>query len=611
MRSLLGLIPRVLAYVRPYSRLAVGSAITTALLGFTALLAPWPLQILVDHVLENKPMSPALAAALGWMAEDRLYLLGAAVAAGLAIALLDNGVSVLAKYFNTRLEQGITLDFRSDLFQHAQRLSQSYHDQRRAGQTIFAVNFQAKAAANLVMTLPPLAKSLITLVGMVWIVFSIDPKLAFLSLSVVPFLYYSIGYYTKHIESRLRKVRNMEGETLSIIHEALSMLRVIVAFGREPYEFQRFRAQGERAMGARVNLTLRQTLFSLAVNMTTALGTALVLGYGAYRVLEGQLTVGKLLVVMAYLASVYQPLQMISTTIGSIQEVLIRLQLSMTLLDTEPAIQDSPGAVPIAKARGEIAFERVHFHYKGRMDTLADITFRAVEGQVTALVGPTGAGKSTLVSLISRIHDPSKGTILLDGVDIRKFTLQSLRRQISVVHQEPMLFSGTIEDNIRYGRLDAESAKIVEAAKAAGAHEFIMRMPKNYDARVGEKGVQLSVGERQRICIARAFLKDSPILILDEPTSAVDSRTEALILQSLEWLMKGRSTIVIAHRLSTIRSADLILVLQQGRIVDRGTHAELFAGGGLYRQLYEAQAGTAKGRVTMLTPRRAAGANSP
>lgn len=611
MRSLLGLIPRVLAYIRPYSRLAVGSAITTVLLGFTALLAPWPLQILVDHVLENKPMSPALAAALGWMAEDRLYLLGAAVAAGLAIALLDNGISVLAKYFNTRLEQGIILDFRSDLFQHAQRLSQSYHDQRRAGQTIFAVNFQANAAANLVMTLPPLAKSLITLVGMVWIVFSIDPKLALLSLSVVPFLYYSIGYYTKHIESRLRKVRNMEGETLSIIHEALSMLRVIVAFGREPYEFQRFRSQGERAMGARVNLTLRQTLFSLAVNMTTAFGTALVLGYGAYRVLEGQLTIGKLLVVMAYLASVYQPLQMISTTIGSIQDVLIRLQLSMTLLDTEPAIQDSPGAVPIAKARGEIAFEKVHFHYEGRMDTLADITFRAVEGQVTALVGPTGAGKTTLVSLISRIHDPSKGTILLDGVDIRKFTLQSLRRQISVVHQEPMLFSGTIEDNIRYGRLDAESAEIVEAAKAAGAHEFIMRMPRKYDARVGEKGVQLSVGERQRICIARAFLKDSPILILDEPTSAVDSRTEAQILQSLERLMKGRSTIVIAHRLSTIRSADLILVLQQGRIVDRGTHDQLFAGGGLYRQLYEAQAGSAKGRVTMLTPRRAAGANSP
>lgn len=609
MKSTFGLIPRVLAYVRPYSHLAAGSVITTVLLAFTALLAPWPLQILVDHVLENKPLLPILEGALGWVAADRFSLLGFAIAAGLAIALLDNGLTVLAKHVNTRLEQGIILDFRSDLFRHAQRLSQAYHDRRRSGQTIFAVNFQARPAANLVMMFPPLGKSLITLVGMIWIVFSIDPKLAMLSLTVVPFLYYSIGYYSKNIVSRLQKVRNMEGQTLSIIHEALSMLRVIVAFGREPYEFKRFRSQGERALDARMNLTLRQTLFSLAVNMTTAFGTALVLGYGAYRVLEGQLTIGKLLVVMTYLSSVYQPLQMISTTIGSLQESLVRIQLSMNLLDTLPEIQDSPGAVHVAKSRGEVTFEGVHFGYSGRSDTLADISFESKANQVVALVGPTGAGKTTLVSLISRIFDPSKGRILLDGADIRTLTLQSLRRQISVVHQEPLLFSGSIADNIRYGRLDAEISAITKAAKAAGAHEFIMRMPKKYDSEVGERGVLLSVGERQRICIARAFLKDSPILILDEPTSAVDSKTEALILQSLERLMRGRSTFVIAHRLSTIRNADLILVLRNGRIVERGTHEDLIARGGLYRQLYQIQTGGEKGAAQVLQARTAADAS--
>lgn len=591
MTRALSVIPRVLRYVRPYSTLALFSVITTILLGLTALLAPWPLQILLDNVLQNKPLPPFFAQVLGGVAESRFSLLTAAVGAGLLVALIDNALSVLGKYVNTRLDQGIVLDFRSDLFRHAQRLSQAYHDQRRAGQTIFSVNFQASAAANLVMTLPPLAKSLITLLGMVWIVFSIDSRLALLSLSVVPFLYYSIGYYTSHIESRLRKVRSMEGETLSIIHESLSMLRVIVAFGREGYEFQRFREHGENAVAARVNLTVRQTLFSLAVNMTTAVGTALVLGFGAYRVIEGQLTVGKLLVVMSYLASVYQPLQMISTTVGSVQDVLIRLQGSFKVLDTEPEIRDLPGAVPILESRGEVVFEGVHFSHGGRAKTLQEINFRAAPGRVTALVGPTGAGKTTLVSLIPRVYDPARGRILLDGRDLRSLTLKSLRDQISVVHQEPLLFSGTVAENIRYGRLDATQEDIVEAAKAAGAHEFIMRMPKKYESPTGERGIQLSVGERQRVCIARAFLKNSPILILDEPTSAVDSKTEAVILQSLERLMVGRTAFVIAHRLSTIRHADLILVLQEGRILEVGTHAKLLARKGLYWQLYNVQTG--------------------
>jgi ABC-type multidrug transport system fused ATPase/permease subunit len=282
---------------------------------------------------------------------------------------------------------------------------------------------------------------------------------------------------------------------------------------------------------------------------------------------------------------------MISTTIGSIQDVMIRVQMSFDILDTEPEIQDSPGAAPLVACTGNVTFEGVDFSHNGRIETLKGISFQAHSGQVIALVGPTGAGKTTLVSLIPRIYDPARGRILLDGVDIRALTLRSLRDQISIVQQEPLLFSGTLGDNIRYGRLDASQAEIVEAAKAAGAHGFVMRMPKKYDAPTGERGVQLSVGERQRICIARAFLKNSPILILDEPTSAVDSKTEAVILESLQRLMVGRTTFVIAHRLSTIRHADLILGLQEGRIVEAGNHAELMAGEGLYWQLYRTQAG--------------------
>lgn len=587
-------IPRALRYLRPYWRLAAISVALILLSSAAALLMPWPLKVLVDNVLEGHPLPPFLAGIFGSGSDVRFTLLVFAVLAGLAIALIDSGLTVLSNYVNTKMDQRMVLDFRSDLFQHAQRLSLSFHDQRRSGQLIFAINGQADAIARLVMIIPPLAQSVITLVGMVWIVVAIDTKLALLSLTVVPFLYYSIRYYTTRIETRLQEVKGMEGETLSIIHEAISMLRVIVAFGREPHEYRRFREQGERAVDARVKLTVRQTLFSLAVNLITAFGTALVLGFGAYKVLEGDLTVGQLLVVMAYIAAVYQPLEAISSTAGSLQELLISLRISFELLDTEPEIKDEPGAVSVGQTTGRVTFENVNFSYNKRKDTLKDISFEVEPGQVVAIVGPTGAGKTTLISLIPRFYDPVGGGILLDGKETRQLTVKSLREQISIVQQEPLLFRGTIADNIRYGRLEASMDEIMQAAKDANAHDFIMGLPQQYEAEIGERGSQLSGGERQRICVARAFLKDAPILILDEPTSSIDSKTESIILDALDRLMAGRTTFMVAHRLSTIRNADLILVLDHGEIVEQGTHDDLLEINGLYKHLHEVQTARAR-----------------
>jgi len=389
----------------------------------------------------------------------------------------------------------------------------------------------------------------------------------------------------------------MEGETLSIIHEAVSMLRVIVAFGREDHEYERFREQGKRAIGARIRVTLRQALFSLAVNTTTAIGTAVVLGYGTYLALQKQLTVGELLIVVAYIGSVYKPLEAISGTMGAVQDHIVNLQIAFDLLDRVPDIADKPGAIAIGRAAGHVRFEGVTFDYPGRAGTLDSITLEASAGQAIAIVGPTGAGKSTLVSLLPRFYDPAAGRILLDGVDITEMTLKSLRQQISIVLQEPLLFSSTVAENIRYGRLDATMDEVVEAARNANAHDFIMKLPRQYDTPLGERGAQLSGGERQRISVARAFLKDAPVLILDEPTSSIDSRTEAVILDALERLMVGRTTFLVAHRLSTIRNVNRIVVINQGRIVESGTQQELLAMDGLFRQLHDVQTGAVKRRL--------------
>jgi ATP-binding cassette subfamily B protein/subfamily B ATP-binding cassette protein MsbA len=577
--------PRVFPYLRPHWKLG---ATSVSLLGFgvlAGLLSPWPLAILVDTVLGNKPLPSVLGFIDGW---SRTSLLVFAVVAGVIVTALEHGVGMGQTYVDTALEERMSLEVRSDLFRHMQRLSQAFHDKSKKGMMIFTVT-KATSVGTVTVSIGPIVQNLATLVGMFLIAYTIDSELALLSLAVVPFIYYSTGYYTKRIEPRLYYVQGLEGQAMSIAYEAMSMLRVIVAFGREKHEYSRFRRQGEQAVNARIDLTVRQTFFNLAVSVLTAGGTALVLGFGGWHVLQHQLTVGELLVVMSYIAAVYQPLQAITSTLASLQQEFISMQMVLGVLGTPADITEDPDAITIEQAKGNLALENVSFAYDGREGTLQNISFEVSAGQRVGIVGPTGAGKSTLVSLFPRFCDPDEGRILLEGISTRKLTLESLRRQFSVVHQEPMLFSGTIADNIRYGRLEATDGEVEAAAAAANAHDFISELPKSYKTALGEGGPQLSGGERQRIAVARAFLKDAPILILDEPTSSIDSGTESVILDALDRLMVGRTTITIAHRLGTIRGADLVLVMDGGKIVERGTHAELLALDGLYRRLYEAQ----------------------
>ncbi len=552
------------------------------------LLAPWPFKFLIDYALsDRKPPAWLLA----WIGPDnfRLRLLYACAGTEIAIIFLHQLLMVWQTYLETRIEQCIDRDFRSRLFAHAMDLSLAYHDNRRSGMLIYIINSQGGAVASLLMTLPALLESVIMLIGMLIVLFMMHWTLAAVSFFVIPTLFFASRYYATKMKERIGRTKEMEGQSLSVIHEAMSMMRVIVAFCRQKLEHQRYINSAQRAIDARLGVTVRQTLFSLVIRMSTGIGRAVAWTFGGLLALAGKLTVGDLTIVLTYIEKVYDPLEAIAYTYSGWQDQFANLRASFGLLDTKPDIAEKPDPITVDECRGHIEFQHVDFAYEGRTDTLKDVTFNAKPGQVTAIVGPTGAGKTTLISLIPRFYDAVAGTILLDGVDIKELGLDSLRQHVSIVLQEPLLFSMTIKDNIRYGRLDATDDEIIAAARAANAHDFITRLPQGYDTPLGERGSRLSGGERQRVCVARAFLRDSPILILDEPTSSIDSKTEAVILDSLDRLMEGRTTFMIAHRLSTIRRADWILVMDQGRVVEQGTHDELLASNGLYRQLFELQ----------------------
>ena len=581
------LLPWTLSFLRPYrKRVALLAVLLLSEIGLGAL-QPWPLAIVIDYVLGGRPFPARLAPGIALVTENhRFVLLTAVVIAGVVLQVVNQLVSAYGTQVQVDAGQRMVYDLRGKLFQHLTALGLHHHITTSTADAVYRVDVDAYAIENLVMSgIFPLATSIASLTVMFGILLYMNVTIALLSLAVVPFMYLCLRYYTSTLVNREERVKELESKLLERLYETFGAMRLVKSFAREPHELQRYARAGDTTMSARIAITWQQSLFSVVVSTITILGTALVVIVGGRLVMDGRLSVGRLTVVISYLAAVYGPLSAIAHTTGQLQGALAGAKRVRAMFAMTPETVEARDAIAATEVRGDIRFEDVGFTYPGGATVLHDIAFDAKPGQVVALVGLTGAGKTTLVSLIPRFYDAAVGRVLIDGVDVRQYRVRSLREKIAIVLQDPVLFSGTIADNLRYGRLDATRQEIEEAARAAHAHEFISRLPKGYDTEIAEAGGELSGGERQRLSVARAILKNAPILILDEPTSSLDSISEEIVFAALRRLRAGRTTIVIAHRLSTVRDADRILVLDGGQIAAQGRHEELVKSSQLYRRM--------------------------
>ncbi len=550
-------------------------------------LQPWPLKLVIDNALGGIPLPPPLD---GWIAGmtggGTVALLVTFVLLGVALQVVHQIASALGVRVQVATGQRMVYDLRYRLFAHLESLGLHHHATTSTGDAVYRVDVDSYAIENLAMSgVLPLATSVMTLVVMFGVLANLDLTIALLSLSVVPFLFVCLRYYASTMSDREERVKEQESSLMSRLYEVFSAIRLVKSFAREPLELARYAEAGNQTMRARIDVTWQQALFGLAIGTITVLGTGLVLVVGGLHVMRGQMTVGDLTVVLAYLGALYGPLSSIAHTTGQLQGAVAGARRVRAMFAIAPEASERPGAVSGSAIAGQIRFEGVGFSYPDGTAVLNDITFEAARGHMIALVGLTGAGKTTLVSLIPRFYDPSVGRVLVDGIDARDYEIRSLREKIAIVPQEAVLLSGTIADNLRYGRLDATGEEMEAAARAAHAHEFVSRLPKKYETPVAEAGGGLSGGERQRLSVARAILKDAPILILDEPTSSLDAISEEIVFSALRRLRADRTTIVIAHRLSTVRDADCILVLDAGRIAARGRHEELLTTNDLYRRM--------------------------
>jgi ATP-binding cassette, subfamily B, bacterial len=572
-----------------------------AVLGVTLtdLLEPWPLKLVFDYLLKSKPLPEWLnpfASTFG--TNDKVSLLNFAAIALIVIALLSALSSYSEKYLTSSVGQWVVHDLRRTLYSHIQRLSLSYHDEKSTGDLISRVTSDIEAIQNLVSSalLGTLINSL-TLIGMLGVMLYLSWRFTLVALCVAPVLFLVAYTYTRRIKQASRAVRKKEGEIVSVIAEVLSSMRVVKAFAREDYEQKRL--EQESLESVEISLQARSIKAKLAplVEVIVACGTAVAVWYGSRLVLAGTLTPGSLLVFLLYLGKMYKPMRELSKMADTFSKAVVGWERIQEVLETESQVPDKRGAVLAPRFRGRIEFDDVSFSYGPDQETLKNINLTIEPGQVAALVGPSGAGKTTLVGLIARFYDPDAGSVRIDGKDIRTFKQRSLRQRISFVLQDTLLFHTTVWQNIAYGRPEASRDEIIRSAQLANAHEFIEQMPEGYDTIVGERGATLSGGQRQRIAIARAIVRDAPILILDEPSSGLDANAEQLVFEALERLMRKKTCVVIAHRLSTIQRADIIFVLNEGTIVEHGKHEDLLARGGLYAELYETQFGQDEARV--------------
>jgi len=575
---------RVLAYLRPY-RVAFGFALgQVVLITGLELLKPWPLKVVLDNALQGDALPPPL---------DNLGRETVLVAAALGLVLLNMALAALTvvnNFATIRIGQKMVNDLRSQLYERLQRMSLQFHARRTVGDLIYRVTADTFAIQTLAMNgIFPVAGSLLLLGGMFVVMLRLSWELTLVALAVAPLLFVAVAALNRRITALAREARERESAVFAHVQRGMSAIKVIQAFSMEEHEQRAFLSSSSASLQAALRLYTLQTAYTGLINVLLALGTAAVLWLGARRVWGQHLSIGDLIVFVSYLGSLYAPLNSILQTYGMVVGARAGVRRVFEILDEQQPLVDGTGEPAVV--RGDVRFHDVSFSYDGARQALSRIAFHASPGQVVAIVGQTGAGKSTLVSLLPRFIDATEGRVEIDGLDVRRWRLSALRRAIAMVLQPPMVFPLSIAENIAYGRPQATRADIERVARLARAHDFIARLPGGYDGVIGEQGATLSEGERQRLTIARALLRDAPILILDEPTSSVDTETEREILDGIGALMRGRTTFVIAHRLATIRGADLVLVLRDGVIVEQGGYEELLGRGGAFARLHAAQFG--------------------
>jgi len=580
---------RITALVRPHWKTLALAVVAVVGETLADVLQPWPIKIVVDNVVQSKRLSPWLENISALIGSDKYATLNLAVAAVALIALLDAFSGYFDKYLTTRVAQWVGHDLRRSVYQHIQRLSLAEHHESRSGDLMMRMTSDISAVLDFISNaLLGILVNLLTITGILGVMFYFNWRFTLLALSVVPALFAVVYIYTRRIKAASRAVRKKEGELLSGVSEVLTSIHVVQAFAREDYEDRRFASESRSNVEAGLQARSVKARLSPIVSVIVSIGTCLVLWYGGRLALAGEISAGVLVVFLLYLTKLYKPIRDLSKMTDTIAKAAVGYERIQELLVMESRVRDLPDARPAPRFAGRIDFDRVSFGY-GDTNVLTDVSFRIEPGQVAAIVGPSGTGKSTIVSLITRFYDPLAGQVRIDGTDIREFSLKSLRDQISFVLQDTLLFRATIWENIAYGKPDASIEDTVHAATLANAHDFIIDLPQGYATMVGDRGMTLSGGQRQRIAIARAIVRNTPILILDEPTTGLDAESEKAVVEALEFLMKDRTCIVIAQHLHTIRHADVIFVMKDAALVEQGTHDELLARGGVYAQLHELQ----------------------
>jgi ABC-type multidrug transport system fused ATPase/permease subunit len=554
----------------------------------TSLAQPWPLALTIDYVLTDNKPPPAFLP--GFM-QDKAVLLAAIAFLIVLIFTLTRTVASFRRFLLQKLGQETVFDMREALYAKVHSLGLDYHGKKRTGDTITRVTSDVKEVRTLLVdSVVEVLSSFMILLGMLVVMLLLDWQLTLLALVTVPFLFLAVTRYRRALVERMRVVRTKEGIIASVMQEAITGIRAVKLFARESDEMERFRKESRDSLRASVDSAVIEAKFSTVLGVVGGLGTALVVYFGARQVLAGSLSLGDLTVFIAYLALFLSPLWALSRQVNQIGKSLVSGERIIDLLNAEPSVKDEPGATPAPPLEGQVRFESVRFAYEDEAgEVLRGVDFEVEAGSRVALVGVSGAGKTTVTALIARLYDPQEGRVLVDGRDIKEFTLKSLRDQITFVPQDPMLFRATVADNVSYGKPDASREEIEAVAELAGADDFVREMPEGYDTMLSERGESLSGGQRQRISIARAMLRDTPVLILDEPQSGLDAEAANAVEESWRALTAGRTTFVIAHELRLVRNVDQILVLEEGHVAESGTHEDLVSSGGLYARLLSLQ----------------------